>query len=83
MSVEIVTKEDLQEFRQQLMNDIKEYLKLIHPPQKRWLKTQEVLELLDMSEPTLQMLRQKGTIPFKKIGGVCYYRFKDLEKLLG
>lgn len=82
MSVEIITKEDLQEFRKLLLDDIKALLTNKEQPIKKWLKTPEVLKLLNISKPTLQNLRTSGKVPFRKIGGVCYYSMKDLEKLL-
>ncbi|HVW96786.1 MAG TPA: helix-turn-helix domain-containing protein [Mucilaginibacter sp.] len=80
MSVEIITKEDLQEFRAQLLQDIKELI--ADKKIKKWIKTQEVLEMLDISDVTLQTLRSKGVIPFKKLGGICYYNVEELEKAM-
>lgn len=80
MSVEIVTKEDLQEFGAQLLKDIKGLLDNNRP--KKWIKTQEVLDMLGMSDVTLQTLRSKGIIPFKKLGGICYYNIEEIEEVM-
>ena len=82
MAIEVVTKEDLQEFRIQLLNDIRQ---IMTTPQDRinkpWLKNAEVLKLLNVSSSTLQRLRIAGKIHSNKIGGVHYYRYEELEKL--
>ncbi|MGN8072827.1 helix-turn-helix domain-containing protein, partial [Mucilaginibacter sp. 22184] len=49
---------------------------------KKWLKTQEVMEMLGMSEVTLQTLRNKGVIPFRKLGGICYYNLDELNDVI-
>jgi Helix-turn-helix domain len=81
MGVEIITKDDLEVFRKQLLEDIRELFEEQARP-KKWLKTNEVLKLLKMSDVTLQHLRSNGTIPFKKLGGICYYDIGELEKVL-
>ena len=83
MSMTIITKEDLQEFRLQLLDDIRQMIvpteaKLIKP----WLKNAEVMKLLDISANTLQRLRVSGKLPATKVGGIHYYRYEDIEKLL-
>lgn len=80
----IVTKEDLEQFRIQLLEDIQQILtskdtKLTKP----WLKNDEVKKLLDISTNTLQRLRVSGKLRFSKVGGTHYYRYEDIEKLLG
>ncbi|WP_421878262.1 helix-turn-helix domain-containing protein [Marinoscillum sp.] len=35
-----------------------------------------------MSPGTLQNLRINGTLPFTKIGGVIYYDYQDIHKML-
>jgi len=83
MAIEVVTKEDLQELRLQLLNDIRH---LISPHEakfiKPWLKNAEVKKLLSISSNTIQRLRVAGKLRSTKVGGVHYYRFEDIEKLL-
>lgn len=82
MAIEIITLEDLNEFRSLLLNDLKEML-LAKPEQtKQWLKSNEVRKLLNISAGTLQTLRINGTITYTKIGGILYYSNADLNKLL-
>jgi hypothetical protein len=80
MGIEVITTEDLAGFRLQLLKDIENLLEI--KKNKKWLKTGEVLELLGMSDVTLQTLRNKGIIPFKKLGGICYYNADELDEVL-
>ncbi len=82
MSIEIVTKEDLQHFRRQLLEDLQEILKIEPQIQKEWLKGNEVRQLLKISTGTLQNLRLNGTLPFTKIGGIIFYNAKGIDALL-
>lgn len=82
MGVEIITKEDLQQFRVQLLNDIRELLGAKTDIQKEWLKGSEVRKLLKVSHGTLQNLRIAGRLYYSKIGGTYYYRYKDIMKML-
>jgi predicted site-specific integrase-resolvase len=82
MSIEIVTKEDLQHFRRQLLEDLLEILKPEPQIQKEWLKGNEVRQLLKISTGTLQNLRLNGTLPFTKIGGIIFYNAKGIDALL-
>lgn len=79
----IVIKEDLEQFRIQLLEDIRQILASKEvKPTKPWLKNDEVKKLLDISSNTLQRLRVSGKLHFSKVGGTHYYRYDDLEKLL-
>ena len=49
---------------------------------KKWLKSPEVRELLSISTGTLQNLRINGTLPYTKIGGVIYYDYDEILKIL-
>lgn len=80
MGVEVVTVEDLENFRLKLLADIEKLLCSAQP--KKWLKTHEVTQMLEMSEVTLQTLRNKGIIPFRKLGGICYYHVDELDEAI-
>ena len=82
MAVELITKEDLQSFRHQLLDDIKEIIQTKPLEQKQWLKSYEVKKLLKISPGTLQNLRINGTLTYTKIGSIIYYNYEDIEKLL-
>lgn len=82
MSVEIITKDDLQAFRLQLVADIKQLLGDKSEVAKEWLKSTEVKKLLKVSHGTLQNLRIAGKLYYSKIGGTYYYRYRDIMKML-
>jgi len=82
MAIEVITKEDLQVFRHQLLDDIKSILGSKPQEQKEWLKSFEVRKLLKISPGTLQNLRINGTLSYTKIGSIIYYSYQDIEKLL-
>lgn len=82
MAVEIVTKQDLSEFRTSLLNDIKELLHSKPQQTKQWLKSSEVRKMLNISPGTLQTLRINKTLSYTKIGGIIYYGYQDIEKVL-
>ncbi|MDF2190553.1 helix-turn-helix domain-containing protein [Paraflavitalea sp. CAU 1676] len=78
-----VTAEDLQEFKKELLVSIKALIaSMPDQPSKRWLKTYEVMEILNLSAGTLQTLRNNGIIPFSKIGGILYYDADEINKVI-
>ncbi len=83
MPTEIVTTEDLQKLKIQLLNEFKILLKEHSgQPTKKWLKSWEVRKLLGISPGTLQNLRVNGTLPFTKIGGIIFYDHNDIENMI-
>ena len=83
MAANIITQEDLQIFKQELLEEIKILYTQTHPATTRkWLKSHEVRRLLTISPGTLQTLRVNGTLPFTKIGGVIFYDYDDIQKML-
>ncbi len=82
MSIEVITKDDLQFFRMQLINDLKELLSIKQEANKKWLRSSEVRKMLQISPGTLQTLRVNGKLTPSKIGSIYYYSFTDIEKLL-
>lgn len=83
MPANILTTEDLQEFKLELLQEIKELLtKAGEGSPKKWLKSSEVMKLLKISPGTLQNFRINGTIPYTKIGGIIYYEAEEIQKIL-
>ncbi|SEM45091.1 Helix-turn-helix domain-containing protein [Chryseobacterium taichungense] len=82
MAISIITKEDLQQFKIELLEGIEFLLKGKTTEQKLWLRSSEVKKLLNISSGTLQNLRINGTLSYSKIGGSLYYNYKDIQKLL-
>ncbi|MBV4359067.1 helix-turn-helix domain-containing protein [Parasegetibacter sp. MAH-26] len=83
MEVDFITKNDLENFRAALLNDIKGLMQNSQTfSRKEWLKAIEVRKLLGVSNGTLQSMRVKGTLRSSKIGGIHYYRYTDIENLM-
>lgn len=82
MAIEVITREDLNEFRTLLLNDLKEIIQSKSQQHKQWLKSTEVRKLLNISPGTLQTLRINKTLSYTKIGGIIYYDNADIDKLL-
>jgi hypothetical protein len=77
-----VTVEDLEEFKKELLIGIQTIVfqnTSVQP--KKWLKTYEVKKMLNISHGTLQTLRNNGTIPFSKVGGIIYYDAIEISKV--
>lgn len=80
---QLVTLADLEEFKKDLLLSFKQLLSENKPAVgKKWLKSYEVRDVLRISSGTLQSLRNNGTLPFTKIGGIIYYNHDDIDKLL-
>ncbi|WP_276502889.1 helix-turn-helix domain-containing protein [Terrimonas pollutisoli] len=85
MSVEIVTKEDLQELRTQLINDLKTIIIQARQPTNENIegyKTSHVRKILGCSVNKLVALRITRKLRMKKIGGTNYYNKEDVKRLL-
>jgi hypothetical protein len=82
MAVEVITREDLNQFRTLLLKEMNEIINSKTEFSKKWLKASEVRELLNISESTLQNLRIHGTLSHTKIGATVYYSTQEIEKLL-
>ena len=85
MAVQIVTWEDLQNFRIQLLNDIKEILsydKQSGNEPIEFLKTSQVRKLLNCSNGKIQSLHITGKLRSKKVGGTLYYKQEDVKRIL-
>ena len=69
MPTNIITTDDLREFKMELLEELKSILsKQSSGTLKRYLKSSEVMDLLQISPGTLQNLRINGTLPYTKSG---------------
>ena len=82
MALEIITKEDLEEFGRKLIAEIKALLGTQAEEPKKWLKSYQVKNLLKISPNTLQKLRENGTLNPTKIGGILYYKYEEIMQVL-
>jgi hypothetical protein len=83
MATTVLTIEDLQEFKNELLQELKALVPSnLNGNSKKWLKSTEVRKLLGISPGTLQNLRINGTLPYTKMGGVIYYDHDEIQRIL-
>lgn len=78
---QLLTKEDLVEFRKNVVADIQELI-IKSTEKPTWIKSGEARQILKISRSTLQLLRVNGTISFTKLGNTFYYNYEDINKVL-
>lgn len=83
MPTTIITTDDLREFKTELLEELKELLTEQNSGRlKKFLKSSEVMDMLQISPGTLQNLRINGTLPYMKVGGLIYYDAEEIQKVL-
>jgi Helix-turn-helix domain len=82
MAAQIMTAEDFEVFKTELLDEIQKMIDVKMGNVRRWLKSNDVIRMLKISEGTLQNLRLNGTIPYTKIGGVIFYDLEELNKVM-
>ena len=84
MLADLITQSDLEKFRLQLLADIRDLLAEVPKTNYRpWLKGTEVRKLLGISAGSLQNIRISGTLKSSKIGGIHFYKYDDIKKMMG
>lgn len=81
MTFEVITKDDLKALKSEIISELKTILGG-HTEQKKWLKSADVREMLNISPGTLQNLRINGTLPYTKMGKMMYYEYEDVVNVL-
>ena len=81
MTFEVITKDDLKNLKQEIITELKTIIRNKNTP-KKWLKSVDVRELLNISPGTLQNLRVNGTLPFTKMGKTIFYDYDDVVRIL-
>ncbi|WP_034698747.1 hypothetical protein [Chryseobacterium indologenes] len=84
--MEPITKDDLRQFKMQLLHEIEKIMdEKIKPVANdynpEWIRSKTVRAFLNISAATLQNLRIRGKVRFKKVVGTYYYYFPDLKNL--
>ncbi len=83
MPANIITTDDLREFKMELLDDIKSLLAKQETGRlKKYLKSSEVLDLLQVCPGTLQNLRINDTLHYTKMGGIIYYDAEEIHRLM-
>lgn len=79
---QIVTLADLEKFKTELFAELHKVIKRTKSQtEKKWLKTSEVIKMLNVSPGKLQTMRKSGALSFMKIGGTLYYELEDIDKM--
>ena len=80
--MEIVTKEMLDEFKQELKRDLSEINNNIsqHYP-KKLMKNQDLMDYLGCSYTTIEKLRASNKLPYKKVMGTYYYSIDEVNRV--
>ena len=83
MPTEIITTDDLREFKIELLDEIKKLLKTTsNLGPGKYLKSPEMMKLLNVSMGTLQALRINGTLPYTKIGNIIFFDAEEVHKMM-
>jgi len=77
-----VTKKDLQQLKLELIQEMRELLGKGSEPKGEWLRSGEVRRMLKISPGTLQNLRISGVLRSTKVGGMHFYSYEDIQKML-
>ena len=49
---------------------------------KKYIKSSELMEMLQISPGTLQNLRVNGTLPYTKVGGIIFYDSDEIQQVM-
>jgi len=78
-----ITREDLEEFRRELVEEIRKLLSGSQPHGgQRWFKSYELKKIFPLSHGKIQRLRASGQLPHARFGRVLLYDYYDIEKLI-
>jgi len=83
MPTQIITTDDLQELKNELLEEFKKLLGNTSSTEvKKYLKSAEIMKMLNVCPGTLQTLRINGTLPYIKIGGIIFYDVEEISKVM-
>ncbi|PIX09110.1 MAG: DNA-binding protein, partial [Flavobacteriaceae bacterium CG_4_8_14_3_um_filter_34_10] len=82
MGTPIITQADLDQFKEDVINELRLLMAKEKTVKTKWIKNREVKKLLQISNSTLQTLRANGTLSYTKIGGILYYDAEEIEKMM-
>jgi excisionase family DNA binding protein len=86
MAVNILTTDDLKQFKEDLFRELRQVFhkqtKHDNEKQREWLRTKEVCKMIGVSLSKLQYMRDNGEIKFTRIGGTIFYNTDEINKLL-
>lgn len=80
---QLLTIGDLRDFKNELFSEIRNLItESKDQPAKLWLRSSEVRKMLGISPGTLQNLRVNRTLNYTKVGGIVFYKYEEIIKLL-
>lgn len=96
MAMEILTKDDLEAFKRDFFEEFhailqkKDEEKTTTPemiikanePQRKWLKSVDVLKMFKIAPSTLLLKRASGEIPYTRIGNTLFYDYDEIMAIL-
>ena len=80
MNLELITKSDLIDLKNEITASLTTSIKELKP--KKWLRSKEVRHMLSISPGTLQNMRINGDIPYTKLGGTLFYDADEIGQIL-
>lgn len=81
MHIEVITKDDLHQLKQEIISSLTSLVQG-NNNHTQWLKSAQVREMLTISAGTLQSYREKGILPYTRIGETIFYDRNDIEQIL-
>ncbi len=64
MGTPIITQADLDQFKDDVINELRSLMAIEKTVKTKWIKNREVKKMLQMSHSTLQTLRANGTLSY-------------------
>ena len=81
MNLDLITKNDLNDFKLELVNLITDIVSKSQPKKKKFLQ-RRCKRPVRNSTGTLRKYRITGKISYTKIDGILYYKYEDVIKLI-
>lgn len=78
----IMTKEDLDLFKKEVLNEIRASNQLIQEAKFNYMRSKDVMTEFKISSSQLQNWRIGGTIPYTKIGDTYLYPRNEIKNVL-
>lgn len=83
MPANIITTDDLRQFKIELLDELKQLFgHRVETNTREYLKSSEVSKLLNISLSKLQHMRIRKVLPYTRIGSTIYYKREDIQTLL-
>jgi len=81
-SIIVISKEDFDQFKKELIDEIKQLIQPSIKNKTKWLRSSDVREMLNISDSTLQTFRINGTIPAYKLDSTWFYKYDEIVNAL-